>query len=117
MSFNSNTNGRGFNAGYFLESEVGVVRKTGEIPATSGKAFGDRKIVPAGTVIETKGIVYEDVDVTTGNMPGSLVVAGRVYKGLLPTEDQEKAATLAETLTGLTIIDGTIPAVTRPDAN
>ena len=113
MSFISHEKGRGFNAGYFLESEVGVVRKTYTIPTSEGKAVGDRKIVPAGTVITGKGIVYEDVDVTTGDMPGSLVVAGRVYKTRLPSESQEAVATLAETLKGITVIDA-VPAVTRP---
>lgn len=112
MSFISNEKGRGFNAGYFLESEVGVVRKTATIEAAKGKAVGDRKIVPAGTVIESKGIVYEDVDVTTGDMPGSLVVAGRVYKTRLPSESQEAVTTLAQSL-DITVIDE-VPAVTRP---
>lgn len=112
MSFISNEKGRGFNAGYFLESEVGVVRKTATIEATKGVAVGDRKIVPAGTVIESKGIVYEDVDVTTGDMPGSLVVAGRVYKDRLPTESKEKVDALKETL-DIIVIDS-VPTVTRP---
>lgn len=113
MSFISSEKGRGFNAGYFLESEVGVVRKTATIEATKGVAVGDRKIVPAGTVIESKGIVYEDVDVTTGDMPGSLVVAGRVYKTRLPSESQSTVDELATTLKTITVIER-VPTVTRP---
>ena len=67
----------------FLESEVGLVLKTREIPASMGVQDGKYKIVKAGTPFPSDnsnavGIVFEDIDVTDGNMPGSVLVAGRV---------------------------------------
>lgn len=104
--------GRGFEAGYFLESEVGLVRKTRQIKAEKGTVVGTEKIVPAGTLYEEgseKGIVYEDVNVTSGDMPGPVVLAGRVYGDLLP---EATKTGLAEEK-GFTIIE-THPTVTRP---
>lgn len=112
MSFIRNTEARGFEAGAFLESEVGLVRKTRQIKAEKGTAFGAQKLVPAGTLYEDgdeKGIVYEDVDVTSGDMPGSVVLAGRVYKDRLPEETQSGL----EGAAGFTLIDSS-PAVERP---
>lgn len=104
--------GRGFEAGYFMESEVGMVRKTRQIKSAGAKAIGTEKYVLAGTLYEEgseRGIVYEDVNVTSGDMPGSVVLAGRVYKDRLPSATQEGLADAA----GFTLID-TVPAVTRP---
>lgn len=104
--------GRGFEAGYFMESEVGMVRKTRQIKADGAKTIGTEKYVLAGTLYEEgseKGIVYEDVNVTSGDMPGSVVLAGRVYKDRLPSDTQSGL----EGATSFTLID-TVPAVTRP---
>ncbi len=112
MSFIRNTESRGFEAGYFVESEVGLVRKTRQIKAEKGSACGAEKIVPAGSLYEDgdeKGIVYEDVNVTGGDMPGSVVLAGRVYKDRLPEETQTGLAGAA----GFTLIEKA-PAVERP---
>lgn len=110
--------GRDFAPGWFLESAVGVVRKTRQISATEGKEREDGgKYVPMGTVwpandATAEGIVYEDVDVTTGDMPGSVVLAGRVYEDRLPEKLADAAKTaLAEK--GFTFIAES-PAVTRP---
>lgn len=88
MSFIRNVEeGREFQAGYFLESEVGVVRKTRQIKAAGAITVGTEKIVPAGTLYDEgdeKGILYEDVNVTSGDMPGSVVLAGRVYGDRIP---------------------------------
>lgn len=75
--------------GWFLAHEE-CVRKTRQIPqqgATTADNGG--KYVKMGTVYPAndataEGIVYEDVDVTTGNMPGSVVLKGVVYEGRLP---------------------------------
>lgn len=53
----------------FLDSEVGLVTKTAQIPQSMGQTDGDRKTVFAGTVFPTNtsaatGIVFQDVDVT-----------------------------------------------------
>lgn len=113
MSFIRNTeNTPGFNAGYFLESEVGVVRKTRQIKAADAVTVGDEKYVLAGSLYSEGsevGIVYEPVNVTSGDMPGSVVLAGRVYKDKLPTA----TASGVESAEGITLIDSS-PAVTRP---
>lgn len=57
-----------------------------------------RKIVPRGTIYpandETaQGVLVNDVDVTHGPNPGSLMDAGYVYKDRLPEEPAEAAVT------------------------
>ena len=65
----------------FLDSEVGLVTKTAQIPQSMGQADGDRKTVFAGTVFPANtsaatGIVFQDVDVTDGDAIGAVMVAG-----------------------------------------
>lgn len=79
------------------------------------KADGS-KYVPAGAVVPSndgnaKGILYEDVDVTTGAMPGSLVTEGSVYEDRLPASVQSSAKAV---LTGIKFISAA-PAIVRPD--
>jgi len=74
------------------------------------------KYVPAGAVVPSndgnaKGILYEDVDVSTGNMPGSLVTEGVVYEDRLPASVQSSAKAV---LPGITFISAA-PAIARPD--
>lgn len=78
------------------------------------KADGS-KYVPAGAVVPSndgnaKGVLYEDVDVTTGAMPGSLVTEGVVYEDRLPASVQSAAKAV---LTGLKFITNA-PGITRP---
>lgn len=104
--------GRGFEAGYFMESEVGLVRKTRQIKASGAETFGTEKYVLAGTLYSEggeTGIVYEDVNVTSGDMPGSVVLAGRVYGDLIPSA----AKSGIQDNDSFTIID-THPTVERP---
>ena len=80
----------------FLDSEVGLVTKTTQIPQSMGQADGDRKTVFAGTVFPANtsaatGIVFQDVDVTDGDAIGSVMVAGRVIS------DRVNAASAAQT--------------------
>ena len=115
MSFISKSDGRSHNAGFFLESEVDVVRKTKTIKADMGVVVGDKKIVPAGTAWpaddETaEGIVYEDVDVTTGDMPGSVVIEGRVYADRVSDTVTTSKTTLAGK--GITFIEK-VPEIKR----
>jgi hypothetical protein len=91
MSFiQNNTNNKVYAPGHFLAHEE-CTRVTKQITAsTLGIAGVDgSKYVPMGTVYPSndanaEGIVYEDVDVTTGNMPGSVVTAGTIYEDRLP---------------------------------
>lgn len=84
----------------FLDSEVGLVLKTAQIPASMGVADGTKKIVPAGTVFPATGaatgIVFHDVDVTSGDVAGSIMVAGRVLAERLSGIDESAKAALKD---------------------
>lgn len=118
MSFNQKVNGRGYAPGFFLAS-ADCDRETVEVSASHAQAvtIGDKKIVPAGAVIPSndgnaKGILYEDVEVTTGNMPGSLVTRGVVYEDRLPAAIESTAEAV---LPGIRVITAT-PAAVRPSS-
>ena len=91
MSFTMNdTTAKVYAPGYFLAHEE-CVRETRELAQNSAlvvtKADGS-KYVPMGSAYPTNdgnaiGIVYEDVDVSAGNMPGSVVTKGEVYEDRL----------------------------------
>jgi hypothetical protein len=117
MSFIGNKTNRGYAPGWFL-AEAECSRETVQVAANHAQAItlaDGSKIVPMGAVIPSndanaKGILYEDVEVTNGNMPGSLVTRGVIYGSRLPAALANTAATA---LTGITV--KTVPAVTRPD--
>ena len=117
MSFiNTNDNGKVYAPGWFLASEE-CTRETREIPQSGATNVNGRKYVKAGTPYPSNdsycvGIVYEDVDVTTGDMPGSVVTKGAIYKDRLPVVLDSDATTALAGL-GFTIINSA-PAVTRP---
>lgn len=75
-------------AGWFLDHEE-CERKTREIQQSMATTEANgTKYVPMGTIYPSNdssatGIVYEDVDVTTGNMPGSVVTSGVVIEDRL----------------------------------
>lgn len=111
--------GKGFNAGYFLVDDENCTRVTAQISASHAavvtRADGT-KYVPAGSIIPSNnssavGILYEDTDVTTGNMPGSIVTAGVVYKDRLPVVVDSNAASA---MTGIQF-DTYEPTIARPD--
>lgn len=90
MSFIGNTiKGKVYAAGYFLAHEE-CERKTRQ--ATQAMAVTTEygtKYVPMGTIYPSNdgnavGIIYEDVDVTSGDMPCSVVLSGSVYEDRLP---------------------------------
>lgn len=117
MSFiNLNDQGTVYAPGYFLAHEE-CVRETREIPQTGATTAEDgSKYVKMGTPFPANGataigLVYEDVDVTTGNMPGSVVTSGVVIESRLPVTLAEAAKTALEGK-GFTFV--TEPAVTRP---
>ena len=120
MSFIQTNTSRGFSAGFFLADDE-CLRETMTIPANHSQAVtlaDGSKIVPAGAVIPSndgnaKGILYEDVEVTTGAMPGSVVTRGVVYEDKLPAAIESAAESA---LTGIRVIT-TSPAVIRPDFN
>lgn len=117
MSFiNTNNQGQAYAPGWFLATEE-CIRETREIPQSGATNVNGRKYVKMGTPYPSNdgnaiGIVYEDVDVTTGNMPGSVVTKGIIYKDRLPVSLASAAATALGNK-GFTIIN-TSPAVSRP---
>lgn len=113
MSFIEKNEGRVFAPGWFLATDK-CVRETAQIKQAGATDEYGRKYVPMGTVVPSndgsaKGILYEDVDVTSGDMPGSIVTQGIVYEDRLPVAVDEGAKTA---LTGITFIE-TSPDVTR----
>ena len=81
--------GKIYAPGWFLAHEE-CERKTRQIAqAGSITDANGGKYVKMGTVYPAndataEGIVYEDVDVTTDDMPGSVVTKGTVYENRLP---------------------------------
>ena len=79
-----------YEAGWFLAEDEPVTRETRMIPQTGATtAANGSKYVPMGTIYPSNdanaiGIVYEDVDVTSGDMAGSVVTKGVVYEDRLP---------------------------------
>lgn len=105
MSFIQTDTGKAYAPGFFLASED-CTRITTEIAQSGATTVGTAKYVKAGTPYPSNdgnaiGIVYEDVDVTSGDMPGSIVTAGIVYKDRLPVTIDDSAVSA---LTGITFI-------------
>ena len=92
MSFISGSKGQGYEPGYFLAHEE-CTRETREISQTGAiVAENGGKYVPMGTAWPSNdgnaiGILYEDIDVTDGNMPGSVVTKGEVIEDRLAVTD------------------------------
>lgn len=122
MSFIGNVEqGKAYAPGYFLAHEE-CERKTRQIAQNHSQVVtGDdgSKHVPMGAFYPAnnsstvEGIVYEDVDVTTGDMAGSVVLSGVVYLDRLPGSP-ESGVVSALTGKGFTFIESA-PTVTRPD--
>lgn len=118
MSFIGETKGTEYKAGAFLTDDENCVRETRTIPqegATTADNGG--KYHKAGEVYpaqgdNAEGLLYEDVDVTNGDMPGSVVTKGHVTLSLLPQE------LTASTLDALSVkgflFTSKLPTVTRP---
>lgn len=93
------TQGVSYNAGWFLADNEKCTRKTREMTQEMATTTDKGKYVPMGTVYPSndasaEGIVYEPVDVTSGNMPGSVVLSGVVYENRLPEISDEAKTTL-----------------------
>lgn len=120
MSFIIENDGLVYAPGWFLATEEGVERKTRQIAqnhANVQTTADGRQYVPMGSIYPSndssaEGIIYEDVDVTSGDMPGSVVVKGTIYADRLPVEIDTTAQSVLESL-GFTFVDKT-PDVERP---
>lgn len=106
--------------GYFLAyNDENVTRETRQIAQNSAATVTttEGKYVPMGTAYPTNdgnaiGLLYEDVDVTVGDMPGSVITAGAtVYEDRIP--ELAGAAKSALASKGFKFI-ATAPAVERP---
>lgn len=86
----------------FIASEIGMIQRTFEVSDTGVAADEyDKKTVKAGTVYPAndataKGIIFEDVDVTYGSRPASVVIAGRIFENRLHTKPDAAAKTALE---------------------
>ena len=116
MSFTASAQGTTFEAGYFLVDDEQCLRETADISASHLQKVtrNGRTIVPAGAIIPAngataKGVLYEDIDVTNGAAPGSIVTKGKIYEDRLPAAAVSDAKTA---LTGIIFVTG--PAVERP---
>lgn len=105
--------------GWFLKNNEDCTRETRQI-AQSGAttAANGGKYVKMGTPYPSNdgnaiGLVYEDVDVSSGNMPGSVVTKGEVYEDRLPVSLNGSAKSALQGL-GFKFTSST-PSVTRPD--
>lgn len=88
MAFYKKEQGEAFAPGWFLADCENCTRLTYQVggagyAGTVRDTADGRKVVPMGSLFpsmnEPAGIVYEDIDVTDGAMPASIVVAGKVY--------------------------------------
>ena len=112
------TEGKPYAPGWFLAHEecTRVTTTASAENAAVETAENGGKYLPMGTIYPAndstaKGIIYEDVDVTTGDMPASLVTAGTVVTDRLPVAPETAAKTALEKL-GIKFVTET--AVTRP---
>lgn len=121
MSFiNLNNNGETYAPGFFLAHEE-CTRETREIAQNHSQVVTSNgtKHVPMGAFwpandsSTVKGIVYEDVDVTNGAMPGSVVTKGTIYMDRLPAAAESGVQSALEGL-GFTCITSA-PAAIRPE--
>lgn len=105
MSFIKNDNtARVFAPGYFIAADAeNCTRETREMKQTDATTLSDgTKIVKMGTAYPAndataEGIVYEDIDVTSGNMPGSVVTKGIVYEDRLAVTSVDYQSVTPET--------------------
>jgi len=91
----------------FLDSAVGLVCTTRQLPQSMGQADGKYRTVFAGTIYPVDdgtatGIVFQEADVTDGDAVGSVLVAGRVLKDRLTISDAAVGALAAR---GIVFVD------------
>ena len=119
MSFIGNVEqGKVYAPGWFLAHEE-CERKTREVTQSMATTRADgAKYVPMGTFFPAnnsgtvEGIVYEDVDVTSGSMPASVVLNGTVYLDRLPASPESGVQSALEAK-GFKFVASS-PSVTRP---
>lgn len=111
MSFIGKTEGIGFEAGSFIAyGDEQIIRVTKQIAESGATSLDDgTKYVKAGTPYPSNdanaiGLVYEDTDVTHGDVPGSVIVGNAVVtESLLPVTLDSDAKTALQAL-GFTFV-------------
>jgi hypothetical protein len=123
MSFFMSKNNPGYAPGWFL-AEAECTRETRQIAQNHAQVVtgsNGAKHVPMGAFYPAnnsgtvEGIVYEDVDVTYGAMPGSVVTKGLVYLDRLPAAPESGVQSALEGK-GFKFITSA-PATSRPNYN
>ena len=102
------TVGKTYAPGWFLASEdckreTRQIAQAGATSANGGKYQKMGSFYPANNSSTVEGILYEDVDVTSGDMPGSVVTEGIVYLDRLPAGVSFDKDTNTLTLDNVTI--------------
>ena len=122
MSFIQNDNSaRSFAPGFFLaQDDENCTRETRQMAQANATTLSNgQKIIKAGTFYPAnssstvEGIVYEDVDVSSGDMPGSVVTKGVVYLDRLPASPESGVQSALEGK-GFKFI-ASHPSVIRPE--
>ena len=114
------TKGTTYAPGYIVaHDDENIVRETREIPVSLATVNADgTKYVKMGTAFPSndgncEGLLYEDVDVSVGNMAGSVITAkAQIYEDRLPVALDASAKSALEAK-GFQFI-ASAPAVTRP---
>lgn len=120
MSFVLNGTGIGYAPGWFLAEEDcsretrTIAQNHAQVETTDkgGKYVPMGAFYPANASATVEGIVFEDVDVSTGAMPGSVVTKGVVYLDRLPAAPASGVQAALEAK-GFKFY-ATAPATTRP---
>lgn len=93
---------KGYTLPNFLESAVGLVRKTEMATQPMATTDGNKKLIYGGTAFPANdssatGIVFETVDMTDDEKrPASVIKAGRIYENRLKTALSSEAKTALE---------------------
>lgn len=119
MSFIQSETNVGYKPGWFLVNCEDCTRETRTIEDDHAQVVtvNGKKHVPMGAFYPANdntavGIVYEDVDVTTGDMPGSVVTEGTVYLDRLPAAPGTGVQAALEAKGFKFVAES--PAITRP---
>ena len=112
------TVGKTYAPGWFLASEdckreTRQIAQSGATSANGGKYQKMGSFYPANNSSTVEGILYEDVDVTSGDMPGSVVTEGIVYLDRLPAAPESGVQNALEGK-GFKLI-ATSPSTVRPE--
>ena len=105
---------------FIANGDENIVRETRTIPQTGATSTADGKYHKMGELYPAndstvEGFLYEDVDVTVGAMPGSVVTSGcTIIEDYIPLKPSEMTASCLEALEGKGFKFVDAASVTRP---